>query len=177
MKEFEIIEASRAEEGKDYLLILSPKSVYKMTVLKINSIGTDCSSVTVKDERYPTPQYISGASPLVEFDEEFYISSKNKRENVSVIDKNEHKKTNNQKNKENTTMARTKSPRSQIIDQCLANVIEGQEPNWQEIVDKVVESGRATADDAKKVTFQAKLRYKWYQNGQVNPAKQAVKAS
>lgn len=186
----EIIHAKDCKENTDYLLVISPASVYKVTVVKINKIVDNrgketVSSVSVKDERYPGQPSIaiSGETALLEFDEAFYndalLKRKSAKANVkekAASNKETNKSQDQIKNNKEETMARKKNPRSHIIDQCLAAVPAGQTPDWNKIVEKVIESGRGTTEEAKNIIFQAKLRHKWYTvDGETNPFAAATK--
>jgi hypothetical protein len=79
-----LFKAKNCEIGKNYLLIISPKSVYKVKIIA-NFEG----SVTIKDERYSKNVIISGETVLSEYDEEFYLDSKvievnNKEKNIKI---------------------------------------------------------------------------------------------
>jgi hypothetical protein len=175
-----IIYAKDAKEGQYYLLVISPSSVYKLLVEKINRTldrqdKESVSSVSVNDERYQNSHTISGDTYLLEYDETFYLESLKKRktykeekENNSIDTKKEIIiKTQGDKKQ----MAQNKNPRSKIIDKYLASLAAGNQPDWSAVVKEVVGAGCATAEEEKKIIFQAKMRWKWYSvDGKTNPA-------
>lgn len=171
MEQSNMIYAKNGQIDTTYLLVISPSSVYKVTIKTINKTEdnkgkTTVNSVSVMDERYPGQLHtISGESPLLEFDEEFYNKSKSLRKETdkTVVKKEEKVNLPNQKLKETKPVARTKNPRSIIIDKYLKEVPEGSKPVFSEIADKVlVELETKEEDKASlktKIINQARIRF------------------
>jgi len=175
-----IIYAKDGEIEKSYLLVISPTSVYKLTIKKINKTENNkgdvsVSSVSVLDERYPGQlNTISGDTYLLEYDEEFYKKSKSlRKEKEKPIIKNEEKiNQNSSKLKETKPVARTKNPRSVIIDKYLKEVPEGQKVNSKEIAQKVLEQTKEPEDHLKKVIAEVNVRnWMFSKGGKVNKFK------
>ena len=176
MSEQQVIYAKDGIIDKEYLLVLSESAIYKVIIRKINKIDDDnITSVGISDERYPGQTInISAQTSLLEFDETMYQTAKNLRkkgENTNKLYNIGSKSNTKTKTKEKVSnMPQNKNPRSKVIDQYLASLESNEEPDYPKIVDLVIEAGRATKEDAKKIIFQAKLRYKWYtKDGKINP--------
>ncbi len=184
-----IIYAKDGEIEKSYLLVISPTSVYKLTIKKINKTENNkgdvsVSSVSVLDERYPGQlNTISGDTYLLEWDEEFYNKAKSLRKKdskevkteVNTDTKDEEEKLKSKKEvkiKETKPVARTKNPKSQIIDKLLAEVPEGQKVIAEEIAQKVLEQTKEPEDHLKKVIAEVNVRnWMFSKGGKVNKFK------
>ncbi len=150
--------AKYAKEGKDYLLVLSPSSIYKLTIKRISKTDDNtCNSVSVIDERHPGQIIsISPETSLLEWDDELYNKIKKTRKNDTKVVIN-HKKV---KQTKESTMPRTANPRSKVIDELLLKVQEGEKPDFQKIASDVVSALSLPEEDTKKVIAQARVR--WY---------------
>ena len=174
---FQTILAKDCKIGETYLLVLAPSSIYKIVIKSIN-IGFDnvISSVGINDERYPSKLInISGDSPLVEWDEQLYNNSKKqrseKREEIKISNSNNFVKKVN-KSQEVKSMSQNKNPRSKVIDELLAQVVDGTTPNFQEIALKVIKEVNGSEEDLKKVTSQIRVRHWTFtKGGKKNPFK------
>ena len=81
-----------------------------------------------------------------------------------------------QKEKGKNTMARTKNPKSQIIDAELIKVTKNTTPDWEGIAKHVIKVTKSSEEDKKKITAEIKVR--WYghiKNGK-KPKTKAPKA-
>lgn len=166
--------------NENYLLVLTPKTMYKLTIKKINKIDDDTiTSVGVIDERYPGQLHnISPSTSLLEWDEELYNKVKGirKKEEKKESEIKEESKNNTQVKKQpkEKKMARTVNPRSKVIDKLLSEVEEGNVPNFKLIADKVVEEVGGTEEDKKKISAQARVRHwNFTKGGKVNPFKKS----
>lgn len=62
-------------------------------------------------------------------------------------------------------MARTKNPRSHIIDKLLAEVPFGQSPNFKEIAEKVLQETGESEEKFKKVVSEIRVRHWMFTKG------------
>jgi len=164
MAELQMLRAGDAEINKEYLLVISPSSIYKLKIIAKHE-----GSVTVQDERYTSLGSISLESILTEFDEEFYKESKklfHSKEEKGVVVKHLKKDNFSKTNKVKEDKMRTKNPKSKVVDKFLAEVPEGQVPDWESITQKVaLELNEQGESNLKKLTALARVRYWMFTKG------------
>lgn len=169
-----IIKAKDTEIGKNYLLVISPSSVYKITIKSVNlsEDNSSCRSVVVSDERYSNgPVTISPDTSLLVWDEELYRKSKKLNSPKKETDKKDKnlKTSIKQTQSKEKEMPKTSNPRSKVIDSLLENIPADNKPDFQDIATNVISKiDGASEDDRKKIIAQSRVR--WYNMQKKNNA-------
>jgi|GEM_PF-6165247 hypothetical protein len=168
-----IILAKDAVPGETYLL---NGILYKVNVERINRMGITedsdtCTSVTATLE--PQPFYrtqIAGGTELIPYSPEWHKwkpGIKEKKE--KLLSAKERRVL--QSRGEVVESTPKLPPRSEVIDQKLAEVHANDIPDWEAIATAVISRGLAKEDARKGIISQSKQRHKWYTvDGKVNPA-------